>query len=146
MIGWLFCFCFTLGARGYFFHLIERNQAASHEAPSRDISVLQWASVASWVFLLPTLTIGSLISNNYGYGNENVASKYNFMVLHVFCDYSISFKLYNMGKVSYNWIGTNDLEEKMKNERLTVACSLVMKTLNLASSCRYCADYVKEMY
>ena len=46
-----------------------------------------------------TRQLGSL-SNDYSYGNENVASKYNFAVSQVFCDSSISFKLYNADEVS----------------------------------------------
>ena len=49
---------------------------------------------------------------------------------------SSSHALYNMGKISYNWIGTNPgLEEKTENERFTVVSSR-------SRSCR--AEYGKK--
>lgn len=69
------------------------------------------------------------------------------MVSQVFCDYSILFNLYNIGKVSYNWIGTNSLEEKIRNEKFTVVYSRCHQNLSLVSShTGSCfAEYGKEM-
>ena len=50
---------------------------------------------------------------------------------------SSSHALYNMGKISYNWISTNPgLEEKTENERFTVVSS---------RSRSYRADYGKKI-
>ena len=38
----------------------------------------------------------------------------------MFHDYSILFIIYNMGEVSYNWIGTDGFEVKSETERFTV--------------------------
>ena len=48
--------------------------------------------------------------------------------------YSILFIVYNVGEVSYNWIGTDGFEVKSETERFTLVCPRcrqnLRKTLN----------------
>ena len=67
-------------------------------------------------------SVGSL-SNADGNGNENVTWKYNFMFLLLLRDYSNSFNLYNVGKVSWNQIDRNGVQVRTENEKFTVVCS-----------------------
>ena len=73
--------------------------------------------------LLTLLIPLGTLRNNDGNANENAAWKYKFALLVLLHDYSNSFNLYDVAKLSSNKTGGNGVQVQTENEKFTVVCS-----------------------
>ena len=70
------------------------------------------------------------LRNHDGSANENVTSKYKFVLLVLLCAYSNAFNFYNAAELSSHRTGGNGLQVSTQNEDLLSCAHALHKTLN----------------